>query len=92
MTSPGKVTETERERTSYSIGIVTGEVANLLGRDIVPFNTSDGNLVKNLRDYLRLDSGSWSRYPDTRVIWNRVTEEKNPRIQQPPQPVVLTEH
>lgn len=41
----------------------------------MPFDTSDGSLVKNLKAYLQSDKGSWERVPGIRVLWNGVTEE-----------------
>jgi hypothetical protein len=58
---------------------VAGEIANLLSYEKVPFDTSDGNLVKNLKTYLQSDAASWERYPGIRVLWNGVREENNPR-------------
>jgi len=58
---------------------VAGEVANLLSYDTVPFDTSDGNLVKNLKGYLQSDQASWDRVDGIRVLWNGVTQENNPR-------------
>ncbi|KAF5687747.1 subtilisin [Fusarium circinatum] len=58
---------------------VAGEIANLLSYDTVPFDTSDGNLVKNLKAYLQSDAASWERYPGIRVLWNGVREENNPK-------------
>ncbi|KAF5716253.1 peptidase S8 S53 domain-containing protein [Fusarium globosum] len=58
---------------------VAGEIANLLSYEKVPFDTSDGNLVKNLKTYLQSDAASWERYPGSRVLWNGVREENNPR-------------
>ncbi|KAK4446983.1 peptidase S8/S53 domain-containing protein [Podospora aff. communis PSN243] len=67
--------------TSFSSAMVAGEVANLLSYDTVPFDTSDGNLVKNLRDYLVSDASSWERKPGIRMLWNGITEANNPPIQ-----------
>ncbi|TVY78560.1 Subtilisin-like protease [Lachnellula suecica] len=78
--------------TSFSCPLVAGQVANMLSYDQVPFDTSDGKLVENLRDFLKEDAGSWSRRKDTdgkdlRMIWNGVTESNNPKIPtQPPSP------
>lgn len=55
--------------------LVAGEIANLLSYETVPFDTSDGNLVRNLKAYLQSDKGGWERVPGIRVIWNGVTEE-----------------
>jgi len=82
---------TDKEGTSFATTITSGEVANLLSYDKVPFDTSNGNLVKNLRDYLKTDAGSWPRYTkaddpknpnakDYRLVWNGVTKEHNPKI------------
>ncbi|KAF5024502.1 hypothetical protein F66182_3442 [Fusarium sp. NRRL 66182] len=68
--------------TSYAFSaapLVAGEIANILSYETVPFDTSDGNLVKNLKAYLLSDKGSWERVPGIRVLWNGVTEEYNPR-------------
>jgi hypothetical protein len=43
----------------------------------------DGNLAKNLRDYPQTDAASWARTPNTRVIWNGVTEKDNPSVVPP---------
>ena len=59
--------------------MVAGEVANLLAYDTVPFDTSDGNLVKNLKAYLQSDQASWERVDGIRVLWNGVTQENNPK-------------
>ncbi|CVK85493.1 uncharacterized protein FPRN_06630 [Fusarium proliferatum] len=69
----------ERAGTSYAAPQVAGEIANLLSYEKVPFDTSDGNLVKNLKTYLQSDAASWERYPGIRVLWNGVREENNPR-------------
>ncbi|KAJ4188666.1 hypothetical protein NW767_011774 [Fusarium falciforme] len=61
--------------TSYAGPLVAGEIANLLTYETVPFDTSDGSLVKNLKAYLQSDKGSWERVPGIRVLWNGVTEE-----------------
>ncbi|RBA20688.1 alkaline serine protease Alp1 [Fusarium proliferatum] len=58
---------------------VAGEIANLLSYEKVPFDTSDGNLVKNFKTHLQSDAASWERYPGIRVLWNGVREENNPR-------------
>lgn len=71
---------TDRWGTSFAAPIVAGEVANLLSYDTVPFDTSDGNLAKSVRDYLQTDAASWARTPDIRMIWNGVTEKDNPKI------------
>ncbi|RSL79299.1 hypothetical protein CEP52_017540 [Fusarium oligoseptatum] len=65
--------------TSFAQPLVAGEIANLLSYDTVPFDTSDGNLVKNLKAYLQSDQASWERVEGVRVLWNGVTEENNPR-------------
>lgn len=72
--------------TSFACPLVAGQVANLLSYDQVPFDTSNGHLVKNLRDYLKTDAASWSRGKDAdgndvRMIWNGVTEKDNPKPQ-----------
>ncbi|KAI3576233.1 peptidase S8/S53 domain-containing protein [Fusarium oxysporum f. sp. albedinis] len=69
----------ERAGTSYAGPQVAGEIANLLSYEEVPFDTSDGNLVKNLKAYLQSDAASWERYPGIRVLWNGVREENNPK-------------
>lgn len=61
--------------TSFAGPLVAGEIANLLSYETVPFDTSDGSLVKNLKAYLQSDKGSWERVPGIRVLWNGVTEE-----------------
>ncbi|KAF5983045.1 hypothetical protein FBULB1_3981 [Fusarium bulbicola] len=66
----------ERAGTSYAAPQVAGEIANLLSYDIVPFDTSDGNLVKNLKAYLQSDAASWERYPGIRVLWDRYIERE----------------
>jgi subtilisin family serine protease len=76
--------------TSFATPLVAGEVANLLSYDQVPFDTSTGNLVKNLRKYLQ-DDASWSRTKDSNnkdvpMIWNGVTEKDNPKTQPPTSP------
>ena len=48
----------------------------------MPFDTSTGNLVKNLRAFLQTDQASWAREPGIRVLWNQVTEADNPKQQQ----------
>ncbi|KAF5638003.1 hypothetical protein F52700_4706 [Fusarium sp. NRRL 52700] len=47
---------------------VAGEIANLLSYENVPFDTSDRNLVKNLKAYLQSAAASWERYPGIRVL------------------------
>lgn len=59
--------------------MVAGEIANLLSYETVPFDTSDGNLVRNLIAYLQSDEGSWERFPGIRVLWNGVEEGDNPK-------------
>jgi subtilisin family serine protease len=49
---------TDKEGTSYATAIVAGEAANLMSYNTVLFDTSDGNLAKNLRDYLQTDAAS----------------------------------
>jgi len=56
--------------TSYAASLVAGNVANLLSYDTVPFDTSDGNLVKSLRDYLPSNQGSWERPGGVKMIWS----------------------
>lgn len=58
--------------------VVAGELANLLSADTVPFDTSDGNLVRSAKSYLQSDLGSWERVPGISVLWNGVTEADNP--------------
>ncbi|KAH7194399.1 peptidase S8/S53 domain-containing protein [Fusarium oxysporum] len=65
--------------TSFAAPQVAGEIANLLSYENVPFDTSDGVLVKNLKDYLQSNGGSWERVPGIRVLWNGVEEESNPK-------------
>ncbi|KAI1142334.1 subtilisin-like protein [Hypoxylon sp. FL0543] len=75
--------------TSVSTPMVAGEIANLLSYDTVPFDTSDGNLVKNLKAYLQSDKASWARQPNIRLLWNGVTEAHNPKAagqSKPPPP------
>ncbi|KAM0436247.1 hypothetical protein ACHAQK_007821 [Fusarium lateritium] len=59
--------------------LVAGEIANLLSYETLPFDTSDGNLVRNLIAYLQSDKGSWERFPGIRVLWNGVEESNNPK-------------
>lgn len=77
--------------------LVAGEIANLLSYDTVPFDTSDGKLVRSVRDYLvNSPAAGWPRKPtDVRVLWNGVTEADNPKeappnpmSSSPPQPVL----
>jgi hypothetical protein len=67
--STGSTPDTDRDGTSYATPNVAANVANLLSYDTVPFDTSDGNLVKNLREYLLSDKASWARVPDVPMIW-----------------------
>jgi len=62
--------------------IVAGHIANLLSYDKVPIgDTSPGNLVRSMRDYLKEDeSAGWVRTDPIRVLWNGVTEDENPRF------------
>lgn len=61
--------------------IVAGQIANLLSYDEIPIDTSNGNLIKNMRDYLKENpAAGWVRSGDTRVLWNGVTEANNPRM------------
>jgi subtilisin family serine protease len=69
MGKTGDAPLTEKEGTSLAAPLVAGTAANFLSYDTVPFDTSDGNLVKNLRDYLESDQGSWARIPGTDVVW-----------------------
>jgi hypothetical protein len=80
MLSSGNSPATNKGGTSFATTIVAGEAADLLSYEIVPFDTSDGNLVKNLRDYLQTNAASWARTPNIRVIWNGVTEKDNPTV------------
>ncbi|KAJ3466795.1 hypothetical protein MRS44_004359 [Fusarium solani] len=68
-------TPMRKDGTSFAAPLVAGEIANLLSYETVPFDTSDGSLVKNLKAYLQSDKGSWERVPGIRVLWNGVTEE-----------------
>jgi subtilisin family serine protease len=68
-----------KEGTSFSAPVVAGEVANLLSYDTVPFDTSDKNLVKNMRKYLQ--KTSWARPGGVPMLWNGVTEKDNPKIE-----------
>ncbi|KAM0290842.1 hypothetical protein ACHAO9_004769 [Fusarium lateritium] len=68
-----------KDGTSYAAPLVAGEIANLLSYETVPFDTSDGNLVRNLIAYLQSDKGSWERFPGIRVLWNGVEESNNPK-------------
>ncbi|CAJ2501812.1 Uu.00g046650.m01.CDS01 [Anthostomella pinea] len=69
---------TTKDGTSFAAPLVAGEIANLLSREHVPFDTSDGKLVNSLREYLRSE-GSWERTaPDgtkARMLWNGATEK-----------------
>lgn len=61
--------------------MVAGEIANLLSYDKVPIDTSDGQVVKNMRDYLETsDTAGWVRTVNLRVLWNGVTEANNPKV------------
>ncbi|KAK0641822.1 peptidase S8/S53 domain-containing protein [Cercophora newfieldiana] len=75
---PSGLPAINKEGTSFPTAMVAGEIANLLSYDTVPFDTSDGNLVKNLREYLMNGDGSWERTPGIRSLWNGVTEANNP--------------
>lgn len=66
-----------RSGTSFAAPLVAGEVANLLSYETVPLDTSDGSLVKNLRQYLAEDRASWKRV-DQPAIWNGVDEAHGP--------------
>ncbi|KAH7142026.1 peptidase S8/S53 domain-containing protein [Dactylonectria macrodidyma] len=68
----------EMDGTSFAAPLVASEIANLLSYEAVPFDTSDGSLVRNLKAYLQSEKGGWERIPGIRVIWNGVTEENNP--------------
>ncbi|KAI8722565.1 Peptidase-S8 domain-containing protein [Fusarium sp. LHS14.1] len=77
---PKKLANAHEHRWYITGPLVAGEIANLLSYETVPFDTSDGNLVKNLKAYLQSDKGSWERVPGIRVVWNGVTEEThNPK-------------
>lgn len=53
----------------------------LLSYDNVPIDTSNGNLVRNMRDYLKTnDAAGWARSGDIRALWNGVTEAENTRF------------
>ncbi|KAK6065487.1 subtilisin-like protease [Seiridium cupressi] len=69
----GSEPSTGRSGTSFATPLVAGEVANLLSYETVPFDTSDGSLVKNLKQYLAEDKASWTRVEET-AIWNGVNE------------------
>lgn len=89
MPASGSTPLTDEDGTSLATPLVSGQVANLLSYDAVPFDTSNGNLVKNMRDYFKTNpTASWERIPGTHVLWNGVTEKDNPKIEaQPPAPV-----
>jgi len=64
--------------TSTCAPMIAGEIANLLSYDTVPFNISDGALVKNLPDYLVSDAASWEHKLGARMLWNGVTQANIP--------------
>ncbi|KAK6086220.1 subtilisin-like protease [Seiridium cupressi] len=72
-TVPAHEPSTGRSGTPFATPLVAGEVANLLSYETVPFDTSDGILVKNLKQYLAEDKASWTRVEET-AIWNGVNE------------------
>lgn len=87
MPKSGNVPMTNKFGTSLACPVVAGEVANLLSYDQSPFDTTDGQLVKNLWNYMKTGAGSWARVDQgSRVIWNGVTEKDNPKVQPPPAP------
>jgi hypothetical protein len=51
MPAVGDTPVTNEEGTSFATAIVASEVANLLSYDQIPFYTSDGKLVKNMKEY-----------------------------------------
>lgn len=61
--------------------LVAGQIAVLLSSDEVPIDTSNGNLVRNMRDYLKTnDAAGWTRSGDIRALWNGVAEAENPKF------------
>ncbi|KAI0013932.1 peptidase S8/S53 domain-containing protein [Xylariaceae sp. FL0662B] len=84
MSTSGAQPITGKQGTSYSAPQVAGEIANLLSYDEVPFDTSDGSFVKNLKEYLQSDKGSWTRIHGLRMLWNGVQEKDNPKGGAPP--------
>ncbi|KAI1843509.1 hypothetical protein JX266_010335 [Neoarthrinium moseri] len=66
--------------TSFATPLVAGEIANLLSYENVPFDTSDHNLVRSLREYIASDKFGWARV-DKSAIWNGVDEAHNPPVQ-----------
>ncbi|KAH8650665.1 hypothetical protein BGZ60DRAFT_437001 [Tricladium varicosporioides] len=76
----GNVLATDKQGTSFTAAVVAGEAANLPSYDTVPFDTSDGNLLKNMRNYQRTDAAGWARTPNICMIWNEVTEKDNPKM------------
>ncbi|KAK9770403.1 putative Peptidase S8/S53 domain-containing protein [Seiridium cardinale] len=75
----GNEPSTGRSGTSFATPLVAGEVSNLLSYETVPLDTSDGSLVKSLRQYLAEDKASWKRVEET-AIWNGVDEAHNPTV------------
>lgn len=88
MPASGSTPLIDEDGTSLATPLVSGQVANFLSYDTVPFDTSNGNLVKNMRDYFKTNpTARWERIPGTLVLWNGVTEKDNPKPPaQPPAP------
>lgn len=53
-------------------------LATLMAYETVPFETTDGHFAANAKDFLA-QHANWLRQPDVKVMWNRVTEDDNPR-------------
>jgi subtilisin family serine protease len=70
MSKTGNTPRAGRWGTSFAAPLVAAEAAVLLSYDTVPFDTSDGKLVKNLRNYLQSDKASWNRYEKISMLWS----------------------
>jgi subtilisin family serine protease len=75
----------DQNGTSFAAPVVAAHAANLLSYDTVPFDTSDGDLVANLWNYLQSPGSSWARSPGVSMVWNGVQETNN-SVDEPPIP------
>ncbi len=64
--------------TSYAAPLMAGVLANYLAYKPVPFDTTPGKLAAAAKQYL-IDHANWKRQQRTKVIWNEVDENHNPK-------------
>ncbi len=62
---------------------MAGVIANFLAYDTIPWDMSDGKVAANAKQYLQ-DTANWKRLQGTKIIWNGVSEQDNPKKPRPP--------